>query len=88
MLRTYPAPFGDAVLSLRQALIDGREHHLYPMSMPSGVETVRQAMAANSGGGLFEAAKLVEAVTYLRSGTHLQLPAHWREIPWPGHNQI
>jgi hypothetical protein len=52
--------------------------------MPPGLDTVQRAPAASEGDGLFKAARLEEVVAYLRAGTNLRLPKHWRDgIHWP-----
>ena len=82
--RHYPVPFAQAIVRIRQELIDGRVHHEYPHPMPPGVDTVQRAPTASEGDGLFKAARLGEVVTYLRAGTNLRLPKHWRDgIHWP-----
>lgn len=82
--RHYPVPFAQAIVRIRQELIDGRVHHEYPHPMPPGLDTVQRAPAASEGDGLFKAARLEEVVAYLRAGTNLRLPKHWRDgIHWP-----
>lgn len=56
--------------------------HSYPSPMPTGVSTVQAAWQDDEG--LFKQARLSEVVAYLRLGSSLNLPKHWREtIPRP-----
>lgn len=91
--RQYPMAFGEAIARIRPALVDGRVHHQYPWPVPLGTHTVRMTPGVNDedGPGLFANAKLAEALTYLRSGSHLRLPQHWRnedKVHWPGHKEF
>lgn len=81
-LRNYPRPFAQAIVRLRDDLVNRGTRHSYPSPMPTGVSTVQAAWQDDEG--LFKQARLSEVVAYLRLGSSLNLPKHWREtIPRP-----
>lgn len=81
-LRQYPVPFAQAIVRLRKALLDTRPEHLYPIELPPGLVSVRNAPPAHHD-DLFTNARLQEVVVYLRAGKNLDLPKHWREgVSW------
>lgn len=78
----YPRPFAQAIVRLRDDLVNRGTRHSYPSPMPTGVSTVQAAWQDDEG--LFKQARLSEVIAYLRLGSSLNLPKHWREtIPRP-----
>ncbi len=76
-LRIYPGKFGDAIVHLREDLVNSRVDHDWPSPTPAGVDTL---MATPPDDGLFRSADLLAVFRYLRGGKRLNLPKHWKEI--------
>ena len=83
-LRHYPRPFAEAIVRIRNELIAKGTYHHYPDNLPFGVSTFRSTPLDEDQEGLFKKARLEQVVAYLRSGSNLNLPDHWRDlIPHP-----
>lgn len=78
-LRNYPRPFGDAIVRLRDDLVNGRAYLVSPDSVPTGISSVDAASRHQDVEPLFASARLPEVVKYLRLGKNLKLAAHWRD---------
>lgn len=82
-LRQYPEPFADAVVRLRETLLDTKAptgmnlFNIVPSPLPSGPQIL--GSMPDDDGGLFGFARLEEAFDYIRRGKGLELPAHWRD---------
>ena len=80
--RTYPVPFAQRIVNIRDHLINGRPMEpLGPSPTPTGPEIL--ASTPEDVEGLFKLADLSAVYKYLRGGKGLQLPSHW--YPWMPH---
>lgn len=76
-LRIYPEKFGDAIVRIRDDLMDSRAHHSYIEPLPEGPETI---CSTPCDAGLFAQADLAEVFNYLRAGKGLNLPNCYRKV--------
>ena len=76
--RIYPTKFADAIVKLREPLLNSRVTRLDPMDLPLGHHTVLSM--PDDDNGLFAAADLRSVFHYLRCGKGLNVPRHWQDV--------
>ena len=78
-LRTYPLPFANAIVNLRDDLISSRPmEHVPSHDLPSGPQIL--AGMPDDDAGLFSFADLSSCYRYLRCGKGLKLPQQWHRF--------
>lgn len=78
-LRTYPMPFAQAIVNLRDDLVASRPMEpVISHDLPSGPEILDSM--PDDDGSLFSTADLSSCYRYLRCGKGLKLPQHWRRF--------
>ena len=86
--RNYPQRFGDAVLRLRDDLLENQTNSMknlfrsqcYREPLPLGPEIMRMRDEAADHEGLFAFAGLPSIYKYARGCKYLNLPVHWKEM--------